>query len=108
MTSRCSSCLFASLIVLLLGIQYAMAEIPADATPAPQAVSPDSRALVFGIFPRRSSKDTTRLFTPIAELLGKELGRKVILETTPDFKAFWRVMEQRRYDLVHFNQYHYQ
>lgn len=107
MTIRHSYFLFASFIVLFLGVQYATAEVSGNATSSPQVVPDNSKPLVFGVFPRRNSKDTIRLFTPIVELLEKELGRKVILETTPDFESFWRVMEQRRYDLVHFNQYHY-
>jgi phosphonate transport system substrate-binding protein len=108
MVSRRRSLFFSSLIaVLLLSIGYAAAELPTDTTSAPKSSQDRPGPLVFGVFPRRSSTDTVRLFTPMAEMLAKELGRDVHLETTPDFQEFWRAIGQRRYDLAHFNQYHY-
>jgi len=63
--------------------------------------------LVMGIFPRRQATLTTELFTPLATYLGRELGREVRLETAKDFEAFWNGVEQRRFDIVHYNQFHY-
>lgn len=64
-------------------------------------------ALIMGVFPRRSPGTTTELFSPLARHLAKQLGREVRLETTPDFASFWENVAAQRYDIVHFNQYHY-
>jgi phosphonate transport system substrate-binding protein len=63
--------------------------------------------LTFGVFPRRNAAETTRMFTPMAEQLGAQLGRKVQPVTARDFDAFWNGVRERRYDIVHYNQYHY-
>ena len=63
--------------------------------------------LVMGIFPRRNPKTTYRMFTPLARYLSDQLGTLVSLETTRDFPSFWENVQNQRYDLVHFNQYHY-
>jgi len=65
------------------------------------------RPLILGIFPRRNIKLTYKLFTPLANYLGKQLGREVRIETSKSFNDFWSNVKQRRYDIVHFNQYHY-
>lgn len=63
--------------------------------------------LIFGVFPRRNATETTKLFTPMAEHLSEKLGRPVRLVTSRDFDSFWRGVSERRYDIVHYNQYHY-
>ena len=60
-----------------------------------------------GVFPRRNAAETTRLFKPMADYLGEQLGRKVNLVTAKDFESFWLGVTERRYDVVHYNQYHY-
>ena len=64
-------------------------------------------SLHMGIFPRRGATITAKMFTPLSEGLSQALGRKVILETTHDFATFWQNVNQQRYDIVHYNQYHY-
>jgi phosphonate transport system substrate-binding protein len=63
--------------------------------------------LVMGIFPRRHATLTTELYAPLAAYLSRELGREVRLVTAKDFDAFWDGVEQRRFDIVHYNQFHY-
>jgi len=63
--------------------------------------------LVVGVFPRRNFSETIRMYTPLARYLSERLGRKVRLESTRDFPSFWESVTERRYDLVHYNQYHY-
>ena len=63
--------------------------------------------LTFGVFPRRNAAETTRMFMPMAEQLGAKLKRKVQLVTSRDFDSFWLGVRERRYDIVHYNQYHY-
>ena len=60
-----------------------------------------------GVFPRRNATITYTMFSPLMGRLERELGRAVRLVTAKDFAAFWRQVEQRRFDLVHFNPYHY-
>jgi phosphonate transport system substrate-binding protein len=64
-------------------------------------------ALTMGVFPRRNATETTRLFTPMAEYLSARLGRNVNLVTAKDFESFWQGVMEQRYDIVHYNQYHY-
>jgi phosphonate transport system substrate-binding protein len=63
--------------------------------------------LVIGIFPRRPATQTQSMFRPLAEYLQKSLQRPVRLEVPPDFPAFWKAVSENRYQLVHYNQYHY-
>lgn len=60
-----------------------------------------------GIFPRRNASITIHQFRPLADYLSQELHRKIKIETAKDFDSFWQGVVQRRYDLVHFNQYDY-
>jgi phosphonate transport system substrate-binding protein len=71
------------------------------------AASAADHELTFGVFPRRNAAETTRMFTPMADALGAKLGRKVRLATSRDFDSFWLGVRERRYDIVHYNQYHY-
>ncbi|MET0043788.1 MAG: PhnD/SsuA/transferrin family substrate-binding protein, partial [Candidatus Thiodiazotropha sp. 6PLUC3] len=63
--------------------------------------------LTVGIFPRRDAAVTAKLFRPFAKYLEKELQRPVKLELSPNFNVFLKRLEERRYDLVHFNQFEY-
>ena len=63
--------------------------------------------LTLGIFPRNKATETTTMYTPLANYLSERLGRKVILMTSKDFESFWKAVTERRYDIVHYNQYHY-
>lgn len=60
-----------------------------------------------GVFPRRNAILTSELFTPLAEYLSENLHRPVKLVTTKDFPSFWEGVQSKRYDIVHYNQYHY-
>jgi phosphonate transport system substrate-binding protein len=80
--------------------------IAAAAALAPLTHAADD-ALVMGVFPRRNAAETTRIFTPMAEHLSAQLGRQVRLVTSRDFESFWQGVTARRYDIVHYNQYHY-
>jgi len=63
--------------------------------------------LVIGVFPRVDAVETNRMFQPLARHLSEILGQPVVLETSKDFESFLNGVAQKRYDLVHFNQYHY-
>ena len=64
-------------------------------------------SLVLGVFPRFSASETTTRYTPLAEYLRERLNRKIVLVTSKDFQSFWRGIDERRYDIVQYNQYHY-
>lgn len=64
-------------------------------------------AVVVGVFPRRNPSEMIRMFTPLADYLSRELKQPVKLETAPDFTSFWEAVSANRYQLVHYNQYHY-
>jgi phosphonate transport system substrate-binding protein len=63
--------------------------------------------LILGVFPRLNAGDTTTRYAPLADHLSAQLGRKVILVTAKDFQSFWRSVEELRYEIVQYNQYHY-
>ena len=63
--------------------------------------------LTMGVFPRRPVSVTHKLFKPLAEKLSQELGEPVKLVVSKDFKSFWKGVQSKQFDLVHFNQYHY-
>ncbi len=65
------------------------------------------RKLVMGIFPRRNSVKTIRMFKPIAKHLSKHIGMNVEIETEKDFSTFWNNVKLKKYDIVHYNQLHY-
>jgi phosphonate transport system substrate-binding protein len=82
----------------LVGLLAALAGAPAQA---------QNGALVMGVFPRYKPTEITTMYTPLAEHLAERLGRKVVLVTSRDFASFWQGVGEQRYDLVHYNQYHY-
>jgi len=75
------------------------------------AATPPLRAaddpLIMGVFPRLKAGETTTRYAPMANYLGKQLGRQVKLVTSKDFESFWQGVVEQRYDIVHYNQYHY-
>lgn len=67
----------------------------------------DDGAITIGFFPRRNAVTTIHNFKPLEIHLSKKLKRKVILQASKDFPSFWARVQQGKFDLVHFNQYHY-
>jgi phosphonate transport system substrate-binding protein len=63
--------------------------------------------LALGILPRYNATETVTMYTPLADSLSERLGRKVVLVTSKDFEAFWKGVEEQKFDIVHYNQYHY-
>jgi len=86
-------------ILLLLCLTAALSPV--------SALRAEDGPLVLGIFPRYNATETTTRYTPIADYLQQRLHRKVALLTSKDFQSFWRGIEERRYDIVQYNQYHY-
>ncbi len=93
----------ASLIVLItLG-----KETPVALASGVQEEELQPAPLVVGVFPRRNATLTSDLFTPLAQYLSRKLKREVRLQVAKDFPAFWEGVQEGRYDVVHYNQYHY-
>jgi len=80
--------------------------ILATAIPIPSAWAIED-PLTMGIFPRRNAMVTVTMFKPMASYLSQQLGREVKLETSRNLKTFWQGVREKRYDIVHFNQYQY-
>ena len=76
----------------------------ATLAPVTRATEPP---LALGVFPRYNATETVTMYTPLADYLTERLGRKVILVTSKDFDTFWKGIESQKYDIVHYNQYHY-
>lgn len=60
-----------------------------------------------GVFPRRPVAATSKMFKPLAKKLSRELGEPVKVIVAKNFKAFWKGVKAKQYDIVHYNQYHY-
>jgi len=63
--------------------------------------------ITMGVFPRRPVAASYKAFKPLAEHLSKQLGEPVHLVVPKNFKEFWKGVEEKKFDLVHYNQYHY-
>ena len=63
--------------------------------------------ITLGVFPRRPVAATHKAFKPLTEHLSKQLGEPVHLVIPKSFKEFWKGVQTKKFDLVHFNQYHY-
>lgn len=74
---------------------------------APRIAFAELHPIVFGVFPRWNAQITVRDFTPLAERLGRELGRPVRVETDKDFDSFMRRVYAGEFDVVHLNQLQY-
>ncbi|WP_020680504.1 phosphate/phosphite/phosphonate ABC transporter substrate-binding protein [Marinobacterium rhizophilum] len=83
-----------------------LASVLADAlTLAPRAATLEP--LTLGVLPRRNATLTTELFAPLVNYLSTSLGRDVQLVASKDFESFHQDVEDGRFDIVHYNQYHY-
>jgi phosphonate transport system substrate-binding protein len=71
------------------------------------AVQAADNPLVLGVFPRYKATETITMFKPLVDHLSLQLGRKISLVTSKDFDSFWKGVTEERYDIVHYNQYHY-
>ncbi len=78
----------------------------AAAVLAPVVQAADS-PLVLGVFPRYKATETFTLFKPLVDHLSLQVGREISLVTSKDFDSFWTGVTEQRYDIVHYNQYHY-
>ena len=66
-----------------------------------------SSPLRVAVFPRRNASVTYTMFMPFVRHMAERVGRDMQLEIFKDFTSFWEEFQQKQFDLVHFNQYHY-
>ncbi len=60
-----------------------------------------------GAFPSVPAAKLQELFTPLAEELTRELGKKVRLSTKPTFEAFEEVLNSEYFDIAHIQPFDY-
>lgn len=56
--------------------------------------------LIFGVFPYVAAKKVVETYRPLAASLEKQLGRRVLLYTAPDFKTFVERTRHGEYDVL--------
>ena len=88
-------------ILTHIGACVLLALLPAFAAAAEDA------PLRFGVFPRWNAQIMVAEFTPLAQALGKAVGRSVRIETDKDFASFMQRVYAREFDLIHVNQLQY-
>ncbi len=96
-----------SLTKSLLSVVLLTLLLPPPSLLATEAVQVSKTPLTMGIFPRRNAKMTMKLFRPLQKHLSQALKQEIRLVTAKNFKTFWQGVKQQKYDLVHYNQYHY-
>lgn len=56
--------------------------------------------LVFGVFPNLTARQALKTYAPLAGFLERQLGRRVVIYTAPDFPTFVARTREGVYDLV--------
>ncbi len=73
----------------------------------PMLVIAADDALTLGVFPRSNAKVTIKMFTPLTEYLSEKTGIEIKVVTAKNFPVFWKNVMNAKYDIVHYNQFHY-
>lgn len=60
----------------------------------------NAKVLIFGLLPSQSPIAKFKRYAPLRDYLAHKLGRRILLETAPNFREFVHRTEQRRYDLL--------
>ncbi len=61
---------------------------------------PPSKSLVFGHLPSSSISKLLKNWDPLLAYLGKELDRRIILRTNPDYSTFGEEVRKGSYDII--------
>ncbi|MCP5153010.1 MAG: phosphate/phosphite/phosphonate ABC transporter substrate-binding protein [Ectothiorhodospiraceae bacterium] len=77
-------------VVLLLGTVASRAEV-----------------YTFGVVPQQAASKLARLWTPILQRLGREVGHEIAFATAPDIPTFEARLAAGEYDIAYMNPYHY-
>lgn len=78
--------LLATLLLFLAGV------LPATGAEPPP--------LKFGIFPNMSIRQVIEVYQPLADALGKQLNRRIVIYSARDFRTFAKRTRQGEYDIV--------
>lgn len=70
-------------------------------------VMTDARTLTFGIVPQQSASRLARMWAPLMDRLGSELGISIRFETTKDIPTFEACLAAGAYDIAYMNPVHY-
>jgi len=96
-----------ALFVLLISLFTPISEVNAELYPVSEIKKDTPKALVVGIFPRRNRSVTEEIFSSLIQYVQDKLDRPLILKVPSSFHEFWKGVQQDKFDLVHYNQYHY-
>lgn len=105
-----------AILTACLAISTARAEVagakialrtPAVSDPRPADINNTEDELVLGAAPREDEDEARTLYGPLADLLSKTLGRKVVFKPAGNWGIYQGLMQKGAYDLVfdgpHFN-----
>ncbi|MEM7212593.1 MAG: PhnD/SsuA/transferrin family substrate-binding protein, partial [Pseudomonadota bacterium] len=67
----------------------------------------DARTLTFGIVPQQSASRLARMWAPLLDRLGADLGIKIRFKTTKDIPTFEACLASGAYDVAYMNPVHY-
>lgn len=95
------------LILLICASCFSSFSVNANEDKKTAANSKIPAPLYIGVFPRRNATTTVKFFSPLARYLSEQLGRPVKIKTARDFPTYWKNVLDGKYDIVHYNQYHY-
>ncbi len=98
---------YISIALVSLFTFVAILTVTATLFPEKIGLTKTEKPLVLGVFPRRHQAITLEIFAPLKNCLAKKLNRNVQLVSSSNFKQFWEGVKARKYDIVHYNQYHY-
>lgn len=89
-------------------VAFTPSESPAK-TSLPQRITEEQQALVFSAPPRETAEAGQEIYQPIADYLGKVIGKKVVYKYPGTWGVYRTKMLQGSYDIVfdgpHFNSY---
>ena len=98
---------YQAILNLTLFLGLLLPPVPSYADHKEGELENNQETLSIGIFPRRNISVTRKIFEPLRAFLEVKLNQPVKLHTPKSFSSFWDNVENKKYDLVHFNQYHY-
>jgi len=59
-----------------------------------------AKTLIFGTPPTQSYALTKKNYQPLADYLGEQIGRKIVVEPTKSFHEYTRKMKENHYDII--------
>jgi ABC-type phosphate/phosphonate transport system substrate-binding protein len=97
---------FFSVLLILLFLQRAGADMSAKATYIPSKVA-ESEELIMSAPPRGTAAKEKEIYEPIAQLISKTIGKKVTFRYSDNWLTYSKDMTHGAYDLVAFDGPHF-